>query len=195
MQSTESSEAGGIRFVTANPLKLQEAQAIAVELVDYDCGLREIQAIDVVDVVREKAKALQEMHLPFRALVEDTGLEVPSCGSLPGALVKWFLAAVGANGLAEMMLRGMDRVAADAISAVAAVDGEDIFVAVGRVEGWLVQPRGREFGWNSVFQPSGHDRTFAEMSDEERLHLSMRRAPITEAVSWIRQRQNPNQER
>src|ERR1700733_768370 len=98
----------GIRFATSNSLKLQEASALVPGLIAFDCDLPEIQAIDVVEVVSHKIKVLADMDFPFPLFVEDTGLEVPSLGSLPGALVKWFIASLGAEGLAKMILGDME---------------------------------------------------------------------------------------
>lgn len=63
---------------------------------------------------RESISALVSSRISF---------EVPSAGSLPGALVKWFIAAVGVGGLADMLLREKEQVPASAVSAVGAFDG------------------------------------------------------------------------
>lgn len=175
-----------IRFATSNPLKLQEAMTLVPDLVAFDCDLPEIQAIDVREVVRHKIQVLAEKGFSFPLLVEDTGLEVPSMGLLPGALVKWFITSLGAQGFARRALIDAESLPATAVSAVAAYNGSETFIAIGRVNGLLVPPRNTSYGWNSVFQPLGHHRTFGEMSDAERLAISMRRAPILEAVAWIR---------
>jgi XTP/dITP diphosphohydrolase len=175
-----------VRFATSNSLKLQEAVALVPEITVFDYDLPEIQAVDVRDVVADKIRILAEMNLPFPVFVEDTGLEIPSLGSLPGALVKWFVAGVGAGGLAKMVLGTNDSIPAVAVSAVAAFNGVDTYYAVGRVEGSLVHPRGAEFGWNSIFQPREDRLTFGEMSNSRRLALSMRRAPILDSVSWLK---------
>lgn len=51
----------------------------------------------------------------------------------------------------------------------------------GEVEGDVVwPPRGTEgFGYDPMFQPDGHDRTFGEMSPEEKHGLSDERAPLS----------------
>jgi non-canonical purine NTP pyrophosphatase (RdgB/HAM1 family) len=177
-----------VRFATSNALKLQEARALVPGLLPFSCDLPEIQAIDVVEVVRYKAQLIADMDLPFPILVEDTGLEIPSLGRLPGALVKWFIASIGSRRLAEIALGERDSEPALAVSAVAALYRGEVNVTVGRVQGLLVAPRGVELGWNSIFQPGNFNRTFGEMSDLDRLAVSMRRAPILDAVAWITSR-------
>ena len=46
----------------------------------------------------------------------------------------------------------------------------------GNIKGTIVAPRGSEgFGWDPIFQPEGHSKTFAELSPEEKNSFSMRK--------------------
>jgi inosine/xanthosine triphosphate pyrophosphatase family protein len=42
------------------------------------------------------------------------------------------------------------------------------------VQGKVVPPRGRGFGWDSIFQPQGSEKTMGEMTPEEKSSFSMR---------------------
>jgi non-canonical purine NTP pyrophosphatase (RdgB/HAM1 family) len=45
----------------------------------------------------------------------------------------------------------------------------------GKVEGIIVEPRGENgFGFDSIFRPMGSDKTFAEMTTEEKNQFSHR---------------------
>ena len=45
-------------------------------------------------------------------------------------------------------------------------------------------PRGTNgFGWDAIFQPLGSERTFAEMTPEEKDHFSMRRLALEQLRS------------
>ena len=55
------------------------------------------------------------------------------------------------------------------------IDGKTMHFFEGKVKGYIVEPRGsRNFGWDSIFQPAGQQKTFGEMSPEEKQRLSPR---------------------
>ena len=166
-------------FVSSNAGKVREVAAIlgfALERLEAD--VPEIQALDVSEVVREKAMAA--FALAGRpVLVEDTGLYITALEGLPGALVKWFLATVGPAGICEMLPVDAPRTAI-ARTAVALHDGSNVTVLTGEVTGQIVaSPRGSQgFGWDPIFLPDGASGTFAELSLEEKNRFSMRRAAL-----------------
>ena len=169
----------GLLFVSSNPGKVREVEAILgtpVEQLALD--LPEIQALDVADVVRAKARAaFAEAGRPV--VVEDTGLFIDALRGLPGALVRWFLVTIGPEGICALIPRGASR-AALARSAVALCDGARVEVLIGETRGIIaVAPRGEGgFGWDPIFQPDGSSRTFAEMDQAEKNRYSMRRRAL-----------------
>ena len=166
-------------LVTGNTGKVREVEAILgapVEQVDID--LPEIQALDVEEVVRHKARtAFERVGRPV--VVEDTGLYVEALGGLPGALVKWFLATIGPSGICALIPAGADR-GARARTAVAVADGDGVEVYTGETRGAIVAaPAGAGgFGWDPIFRPDGAARTFAEMDQAEKNLYSMRRQAL-----------------
>lgn len=168
-------------FATSNAYKYQELQAIlGVPVIQIDIDLPEIQALDVTDVVRAKAIHAYEQTGKV-VLVEDTGLGFVAWHGLPGALMRWFLQTVGNEGLCRMMAGERNR-AAIAKTAIAMFDGREVIVCEGEVPGRVAeQPAGDHgFGWDAIFQPDGQGRdvnvkTFAEMTPEEKNHISSRR--------------------
>ncbi len=173
-------------FVTGNSGKVREVEAILGQSVDrVDLDLPEIQAIDVAVVARNKAEAA------FRAIgrpvfVEDTGLYLAGLNGLPGALVRWFLATIGPQGICDLIPAEGDR-SVLARTAVAACDGDSVVVLIGETSGRLTRaPRGSGgFGWDAIFQPDGSDRTFAEMDQAERDRFSMRLRAIEQIRPWL----------
>jgi non-canonical purine NTP pyrophosphatase (RdgB/HAM1 family) len=97
-------------------------------------------------------------------------------GGLPGALVKWFLLAVGPAGICAMVPE-LANPTATARTAVALCDGGTVEVFTGETRGVIVEePTGEGgFGWDAIFRPDGSPRTFAEMDAAERAVYSMRR--------------------
>ncbi len=169
----------GIVFVSGNAGKAREVEAILgapVERLPLD--LPEIQALDVEEVVRHKAReAFAAARRPV--LVEDTGLYVDALGGLPGALVKWFLQTVGPAGICTMLPAGAPR-GATARTAVALCDEHGVEVFVGDIRGEItLEPAGSGgFGWDPIFRPDGATRTFAEMEQDEKNRHSMRCAAL-----------------
>ncbi|SDM19643.1 RdgB/HAM1 family non-canonical purine NTP pyrophosphatase [Maricaulis salignorans] len=129
-----------------------------------------------------KAKAAWQAT-GLTCLSDDSGLSVDALGGEPGIYsARW-------AGEARDFDRAMARVH-EALLASAAADRTARFVCVvalcrpdgtlvhyrGEVVGEIVwPPRGEAgFGYDAIFQPHGHDRTFAEMSAVEKRALSHR---------------------
>ncbi len=168
-------------FVTKNLNKLAEANRIlGFELLHIDLDLLEVQSLDVCEVVRQKAKdAFQKTGKV--ALVEDTGLYFESWNGLPGALIKWFLENVGASGILKMLGQEKNR-AAVAKTAVGFFDGTETRIFIGETKGTIVSDLNSEgktgFGWDVLFVPEGSDKSFAELSPQEKDALSMRKKAL-----------------
>jgi non-canonical purine NTP pyrophosphatase (RdgB/HAM1 family) len=140
--------------------------------------LAEIQDIALEPVVIHKAQQAYA-HVQQPVLVEDTGLAFAAWNGLPGALVKWFLSALGTDGLCRLLQEEENR-SATASTLFAYYDGTLLRVFPGTVMGRIPHtPRGSGgFGWDAIFQPLESERTFAEMSPEEKDRFSMRRLAL-----------------
>jgi len=164
-----------LKFITGNINKFAEVKVIFPELERLDIDLPEIQSLDPREIVEFKLKSALE-HVPGGIIIEDTSLYFDGLNGLPGPLIKWFLKALGCAGLAKMALAsGNDKAEAKTIIGYADSDG-NTFYFEGVVAGRIVAPRGEtSFGWDPIFEPDGHDLTFAEMGIEEKNKISMRR--------------------
>lgn len=166
-------------FITSSENKLQEvSRLLGRPLARTSIALEEIQAVELEPVVAHKAQ--QAYALILRpVLVEDTGLAFAAWNGLPGALIKWFVSSLGNEGLCRLMQTEANR-AATATTMFAYYDGSLYRAFAGSVEGVIVEsPRGLHgFGWDAIFQPLGNERTFAEMSPEEKDRFSMRRLAL-----------------
>lgn len=157
-----------LRFITGSANKFAEAAAIIPDLVRAEADLPEIQSLDPEQIICAK---LDEAARSFegRLIVEDTCLFFDCLGSsLPGPLIKWFLKPLGPQGLFELADRyGVH--GATARCTVGLKDGDRIRFFVGEVRGAIVAPAGETaFGWDPIFKPEWSDRTFAELSTEEK---------------------------
>ena len=162
-------------FATSNKEKLREfIEILKTEVVQVDLELQEPQAIEVDDVVREKAmQAYRILKKPV--LVEDTGLFVHSWGGFPGALVKLLIKSAGLGGFLDMMRSAVDR-GATAKTAIAFYDGHTVHIFSGSVDGTIAKEiKGRSgFGWDPIFIPAGYEKSFAELAGSIKNEISMR---------------------
>jgi len=165
-------------FVTGNRGKLLEVQAFLPNVVQLDVDLPEIQDLDARQIIREKLCAARSA-VATGLLVEDTSLYCRCLNGLPGPLIKWFLQALGDEGLSEMIQRLGDN-RAEAKTIIGYADpGADLHFFEGVIAGRIVSPRGDQgFGWDRIFQPDGSEQTFAEMSPTEKNACSMRRLAL-----------------
>jgi XTP/dITP diphosphohydrolase len=175
---------GRIVAATHNAGKLREIQELlslyGVEAIGAgSLGLDEPEetGLTFIDNAVLKAEAAARAS-GQAALADDSGLCVAALGGAPGIYsARWASEArdfAGAMARVEKKLlsAGASRPwRAHFISALALAwpDGQtDVFE--GRVDGELVFPPrgGKGFGYDPIFRPDGHSRTFGEMSSEEK---------------------------
>ncbi len=163
-----------IHFITGSKNKLEEIQAIVPGIEQLEMDLPEIQEIDPHKIIKAKLEAAFA-HSGGEFLVEDTSLYMEAMNGLPGPLIKWFLQAIGNEGLVNLGDKlGNNKAVAKTLIGYAK-SRDDIHYFEGVVEGSLVTSRvSSGYGWDLIFLPYGHEKTFAEMSQEEKNTISMR---------------------
>jgi len=138
-----------------------------------------------VENARIKARAaLAATGLP--ALADDSGLEVDALDGAPGVHTADWAEGPGGRDFLRAMQRTHRELLARAAPqpwtgrfrctlVLARPDGSELVVE-GRAEGELVWPlRGAlGHGYDPMFQPQGHNRTFAEMTTDEKNAISHR---------------------
>jgi XTP/dITP diphosphohydrolase len=184
--------AGRVVIATHNPGKLREMRELlapfGVEAVSAgELGLPEPDETGDSFIANARIKAeaaAAAARLP--ALADDSGLAVEALGGDPGIhSARWaapdkdFARAMrvieeklAAAGAADPQQR---RAAFISALALAWPDGQ-VECVEGRVDGTLVwPPRGSQgFGYDPMFKPDGHERTFGEMSADEKHGLPPR---------------------
>ncbi len=138
------------------------------------------------------------------ALADDSGLEVDALGGAPGVrTADWAETPPGSGGgrdfalamrrVEERMPEGAPRSARfRATLCLAWPDGEDM-IFEGTAEGRVVWPPrgGQGFGFDPVFVPEGHARTFGEMAPEEKAPLTHRAAAFVALERRLRPERAP----
>ena len=162
-------------LVTGNAGKINEARRIVGHELEYEpLDLPEIQSLDLNEVLENKAREAFR-RLGRAVVVEETGLFLDAMNGFPGPLVKWMLESIGPEGIAKACL-GMGDMNAQARCALAYFDGQRLVSAQGETRGSLVlEPIGSQgFGWDPIFIPEESERTYAQLSAEEKDQIGHR---------------------
>lgn len=176
-----------ITFITSNPSKAEQlARHLDYPVKHQKLDLSEIQSLNLREVVEYKSQEAYKL-IGSPVLVEDTSLTFSSLGRLPGPLIKWFLTELDNAGLCKLLNPYENR---DALAEVCfgLYDGKRLRTFEGRMKGTVANsPRGeRGFGWDPIFIPDGHTRTWGEMSIEEQRETSMRRIALKQLDAFIK---------
>ncbi len=173
-------------FITGNAAKakyLSDYFHFPIEHKKLD--LKEIQSLDLREITEDKVKrAFEVVQSPV--LVEDTSLVFKSLKGLPGPLIKWFFETLGNDGLCKLV-DGLDNRSAYAEVQFALYDGVEMHIFEGRIEGTTAgTPRGDSgFGWDPIFIPNGYDKTWAEMTEDEKHETSMRKIALEKLAKYL----------
>ena len=176
-----------LTFITGNAGKakyLSDYFHLPVEHVKLD--LHEIQSLSLKEIVEDKARRAYEI-VKSPILVEDVSLIFKTLKSLPGPLIKWFLETLDNDGLCRLLDAYDDR---DALAEVefAICDGKNVYTFGAFMEGTISKiPRGEKgFGWDPIFIPNGYEKTWAEMSDDEKHATSMRKLALEKVSLFLK---------
>jgi inosine triphosphate pyrophosphatase len=174
----------GTVFVTGNSGKLGEVEEILPGIIGKDLDLPELQG-EPEEIVREKLRLAYKL-LRRPVMVEDTSLSIEGFSGLPGPYIKHFLAKMGAKKLSELsLLSGEPKAVASCIFGYKDKLGTRIFK--GEISGQIVSPRGSSgFGWDCIFQPDGHDETFAQMGSVKKNQISHRKLALEKMRLFFR---------
>ncbi|HNT30134.1 MAG TPA: non-canonical purine NTP pyrophosphatase [bacterium] len=174
-------------LVTGNEHKYREFCAIVpfpIERLALD--LPEIQSLDLEEVVRAKAAAAYTA-VGKPVLVEDVSFEITAWHGLPGPFIKWFNQTLTPAGIARLMRSEADRSVA-AREIIDLYDGTEHRLFYGEVTGRVAEePRGESgFGFDTIFIPDGQERTYGEMSAEEKNTISHRAVALSKLKNYLK---------
>ena len=176
-----------LHCVTSNPNKFRElSELLEYNLSRIELDFQEIQTTDLHELVKFKLRQAYE-HVQAPVIVEDTSLYFEAWNELPGPLVKFFLKNIGLSG----MVRALEEFNNNSASAVCCMgftkDGKSMHLFEGKVKGNIVEPRGsQDFGWDSIFQPTGYQQTFGEMFSKEKHQISPRGAAAKKFKGFLK---------
>lgn len=175
-----------IYFITGNKNKLEEVQSFLSNVEQLDIDLPEIQDVDAHEIIKAKLQEATK-HTQGEFIVEDTSLYLDCLNGLPGPLIKWFLKAIGNDGLFNLAEKLGDVKATAKTMIGYAKEADDFYFFEGIVEGKIVKPQTElGFGWDSIFLPDGYQKTFVEMTKEEKNKISMRSIAVSKLKEFLR---------
>lgn len=189
-----------ICFATNNLHKLEEVrQAVAgsdltiLSLGEIHCKEELPETRDTIaDNSLQKAEYVyHHYHVPCFA--DDTGLEVDALDGAPGVYSARYAGPQrSSEDNIELLLRNLhgntNRTARfRTVITLIGIGGSQVRLFEGIVEGTITETkRGTSgFGYDPVFMPDGFDRTFAEMSMEEKNTLSHRAMAVSKLVKYL----------
>ncbi len=173
-----------LRVVTSNEGKAREFLA-ALEGIPWRVervatAYEEIQADTLDEVAMASARSLLSSHeVPPPFVLEDAGLFVDALDGFPGVYSAYVFHTVGCEGVLRLM-EGMegkeDRRARFESRIALCLPGGGVELLEGTCHGTITEvvKGSGGFGFDPVFAPEGEDRTFAEMTVEEKEGLSHR---------------------
>ena len=187
-----------ICFATNNKKKLEEVKA-ALEgkniniLSLEDIGCREELAETgntLDDNAFQKARYVSENY-DVNCFADDTGLEVEALDGEPGVYSGRYAGEPRSDARnIELLLDKLDGIEnrkAHFRTVIALIlDGKE-YKFEGTAEGQItdLQVGSQGFGYDPVFQPDNHDKTFAELSMEEKNAISHRGQAVRKLISFL----------
>lgn len=140
---------------------------------------------------RLKAETCYRRH-HMDCFADDTGLEVTSLDGRPGVYSARYAgpACRPADNIRKLLheLKGVEDRSAVFKTVITLILDDKIHTFEGQVRGSITeQPRGEGgFGYDPIFQPEGYDCTFAQMSEEEKNHISHRGRAVEALICFLR---------
>lgn len=154
----------------------------------------ELQGESLEEIAREKAQLAWEQLKTTEGcegvLIEDTALGFDALNGLPGAYIKWFLAAAGRESLCRMLDGfGPEGRGASATCTLVLATPSQLHLFSGVTRGSIaMHPQGPidSFGWDPIFLPDGSGgRSYAQMSAEEKNSISHRSRALAQLRSYL----------
>ena len=183
-------------FATNNPNKLEEAQELlpffnVVGLKDIGCDEDIPETENTLEGNAKLKAAFVKEKFGVNCFSDDTGLEVEALGGAPGVYsARYTGEPVNAENniikLLDKLKNKTNRKAQFRTVIALDFDGEQ-FTFEGICKGHILENKvgNKGFGYDPVFVPEGFNKTFAEMSMEEKSTISHRGKAIKKLVTFL----------
>ncbi|GLU54160.1 non-canonical purine NTP pyrophosphatase [Dyadobacter frigoris] len=185
-------------FATNNTHKLEEVQALLGDSFTLTT-LKEIGCEEEIpethDTIPENSHEKAEFvwtHYGVNCFADDSGLEIDALNGEPGVHSAYYAGPQrSADDNMDLVLEkmiGKDNFNARFVAVITLVLDGKYYQFDGEIKGKIImEKRGTYgFGYNPIFVPEGHDRTFAEMSMDEKGELSHRARAFAKLEQFLK---------
>ncbi|MGA1792980.1 MAG: XTP/dITP diphosphatase [Thermoplasmatota archaeon] len=181
-----------IKLLTGNTGKLKEIkrwlEPMGIEVTLLDREFIETQTDSLDEVILNGMEIMEkEGSIEGAFIKDDSGLFIDALSGFPGVYSSYVHRSIGNKGILKLMEGRTDREASFRTVIGLYLPGEGISLFRGECKGTLaLEERGKQgFGYDPIFVPGGEDRTFAEMSVEEKNSISHRIMAIKGLVDFL----------
>ena len=185
-------------FATNNLNKLKEVQEMLPEAIEL-LSLKDIgcdEEIEETATTLEGNAQIKANHITnnynYNCFADDTGLEVEALQGEPGVYsARYAGEPANAENNMQKLLQNLQntstRNAQFRTSICLNIDGKQFFfdgICKGEV---LTEKKGEKgFGYDPIFQPEGYNKSFAEMSSEDKNNISHRGLAIKKLIDFLK---------
>lgn len=187
-------------FATNNQHKLEEIKALLGPLFHLK-SLEEIGCFEELAETQntiegnslQKAKYVFD-HYGISCFADDTGLEVEALNGEPGVYSARYAGEhKNSNDNIQLLLANLKDIEnrnAQFRSVITLIETDSVHIFEGVVRGVIVREgRGEKgFGYDPIFQPVGYERTFAEMTLEEKNMFSHRAIAVKKLINFLKEK-------
>ena len=183
-------------FATNNQHKLDEVQ----EMVGSNFKLKSLKDIGCIADIPETGITFEENasqksryihdHFQVDCFSDDSGLEVDALHGEPGVYSAHYSGSRDTEANMQLVLDKLgdnkNRTARFRCVISLILDDQEYFFE-GSVEGSIATERSGKagFGYDPIFKPEGYDRTFSEMTGEEKNKISHRGKAMAKLVAFL----------
>lgn len=183
-------------FATNNAHKLEEVQA----MVGNKFTLKSLNDIGCTDDIPETGDTFEEnakqktdyliKNFQVNCFADDSGLEIEALNGEPGVYSARYSGSRDMEQNIDLVLEKLkdseNRKAQFKTVISLFLNGQQHFFE-GTVEGTIINERigTKGFGYDPIFIPTGYDKTFAEMTPEEKNAISHRSIAVSKLVEFL----------
>ncbi|WP_409200309.1 XTP/dITP diphosphatase [Methanobrevibacter sp. DSM 116169] len=177
-----------ITFITGNKHKVIEAENIFknfdINLDHIDLGYTEVQGT-LEDVAISGAKYASQ-KLNKSVIVEDAGLFIKSLEDFPGTYSSYVQETIGNDGILKLMKDVDDRYAEFRSVIGYCAPNSEPKIFLGKVKGQIaLKEKGNlGFAFDPIFYVEKMDKTFGELTTEEKNQFSHRKNSLEQFINW-----------
>ena len=186
-----------IVFATNNPNKLKEIQTLIPKEIEI-ISLKEIGCTEDIPETGDtlEANAFQKVHYVkenynYDCFADDTGLEIDTLNGAPGVYsARYAGPEKSAEANIEKILselQGKENRKAKFRTAIALTLNNEEHLFEGKINGHIskVKQGNEGFGYDPIFMPENENRSFAQMSMEEKGTISHRGRAVKKLVAYL----------